>query len=117
MGTTTTAAADLRSGLTYLLSEHVYRAGIALKTAVDKGGNLDGYRTSFGQLINSFVPEPPADAVANEPKSHTESVFATIDSLVANDGQVFAKLSAAADHMPMTAAPLASGIAANKKLS
>ncbi|MBA3488299.1 MAG: hypothetical protein H0T78_01940, partial [Longispora sp.] len=41
MGTTTTAAADLRGGLTYLLTEHVYRAGIALKTAVDKSGNME----------------------------------------------------------------------------
>ena len=79
--------------------------------------DLDGYRTSFGQLINSVVPELPADAVAQELKPHVASVLATIDSLVAGDGKVFAHLSEAASHMPMTAAALAGGIADNKKLS
>lgn len=181
---TETASAELRAGLTHLLTEHVYTAAIALKTAVDKGGNLqdpavqaavaeldvnsvalskavgsaypqaeapfleswrqhigffvdytlgkatgdqakvdkaktdlDGYRTSFGQLINSVVPELPADAVAAELTPHVQSVFATIDSLVAGDGQVFARLTEAASHMPMTAATLAGGIAENKKLT
>ncbi|PSL51546.1 hypothetical protein B0I31_12080 [Saccharothrix carnea] len=179
----TTPAAQLRADLTHLLTEHVYTAGIALKTAVDKGGNLedptvkaavtsldansvalskaigsaypdaeapfleswrqhigffvdytlgkatndqakvdkaktdlDGYRTSFGQLINSVVPELPANAVADELTPHVDSVFATIDSLVAGDGQVFTKLVAAADHMPTTAKTLAGGIAKNKGL-
>ena len=49
--------------------------------------DLDGYRTSFGQVINSV--------------------------LIAGDGQVFTKLAAAAGHMPMTAATLAGGIADN----
>ncbi|HLL65463.1 MAG TPA: hypothetical protein VK453_06895 [Micromonosporaceae bacterium] len=181
---TTTAAADLRAGLTFLLTEHVYRAGIALKFAVDKGGNLedptvaaavasldansvelskaiggaypaaeepflqswrqhigffvdytlgkatknqakvdkaqvdlDGYRTAFGQLINSVVPELPAAAVTEELVPHVKTVTDTIDSLVAGDGQVFAKLQAAAEHMPMTAKVLAGGIATNKKLA
>ncbi|XVV06003.1 hypothetical protein ACQPW3_11700 [Actinosynnema sp. CA-248983] len=180
----TTPAAQLRADLTHLLTEHVYTAGITLKTAVDKGGNLedptvkaavatldansvalskavgsaypqaeqpfleswrqhigffvdytlgkatndqakvdkaktdlDGYRTSFGQLINSVVPELPANAVADELTPHVASVFATIDSLVAGDGQVFAKLAEAAHHMPMTATALAGGIAENKELS
>ncbi|SDI71613.1 hypothetical protein SAMN05192558_11717 [Actinokineospora alba] len=178
-----TPASKLRADLTQLLTEHVYTAAIALKTAVDAGGkmddpgvkaavanldansvalskaiggaypaaeapfleswrqhigffvdytlgkatkdqakvdkakaDLDGYRTSFGQLINSVVPELPAAAVAEELKPHTASVFATIDSLVAGDGQVFAKLTEAAGHMPMTAATLAGGIAKNKGL-
>jgi hypothetical protein len=181
---TATPAAELRAGLTYLLTEHVYRAGIALKFAVDKGGNLedptvkaavanldansvelskavgaaypaaeapflqswrqhigffvdytlgkatkdqakvdkakadlDGYRTAFGQLINSVVPELPAAAVADELKPHVQTLTDAIDSLVAGDGQVFTKLQAAADHMPMTAKTLAGGIAANKKLA
>ena len=178
-----TPAADLRAGLTYLLTEHVYTAAIALNTAVDKGGklddptvkaavanldansvalskavgsaypqaeqpfleswrqhigffvdytlgkatkdqakvdkartDLDGYRTSFGQLINSVVPELPANAVADELTPHVATILATIDSLVAGDGQVFSKLVEAAGHMPMTAATLAGGIAKNKKL-
>ncbi|MGH3941288.1 MAG: hypothetical protein ACRDTG_22175 [Pseudonocardiaceae bacterium] len=176
-------AAELRAGLTHLLTEHVYTAALALKYAVDNGGNLedptvkaavanldansvalskavgaaypdaeepfleswrqhigffvdytlgkatndqfkvdkaeadlDGYRTSFGQLINSVVPELSADAVAQALVPHVDSVLATIDSLVAGDGQVFAKLVAAADHMPETAATLAGGIAENKGL-
>jgi len=178
-----TPAAELRAGLTHLLTEHVYTAAIALKYAVDNGGNLedptvkaavanldansvalsqaigaaypaaeepflaswrqhigffvdytlgtatndqfkidkaeadlDGYRTSFGQLINSVVPELSADAVAQALVPHVDSVLATIDSLVAGDGQVFARLVAAADHMPGTAATLAGGIAENKDL-
>jgi hypothetical protein len=181
---TLTPAAELRAGLTYLLTEHVYDAGIALETAVEKGGNLkdpavaaavatldansvalskaigsaypaaeapflaswrqhigffvnytlgkatknaamttkaksdlDGYRTSFGQLINSVVPELPAMAVADELKPHVESLLSAIDALTAGDPTVFAKLSAAADHMPMTAKTLADGISANKKLA
>jgi hypothetical protein len=180
---TATPAAELRAGLTDLLTQHVYLAGIALKTAVDKGGDLedpsvkaavatlddnsvalskaigsaypdaekpflqswrqhigffvnytlgkatkdqgmvekarsdlDGYRTSFGELINSVVPELPADAVAEELVPHVQSLLTTIDSLVAGDGKVFSKLVAAADHMPMTAATLAGGIDKNAKL-
>ncbi|HJV13268.1 MAG TPA: hypothetical protein VJ625_05185, partial [Propionibacteriaceae bacterium] len=36
--------------------------------------DLDAYRTSFGQLINSVVPELPADAVADELKPHVASL-------------------------------------------
>jgi hypothetical protein len=180
---TKTAAADLRAGLTDLLTQHVYLAGIALKNAVDKGGDLkdpvvvaavtalddnsvalskaigaaypdaekpfleswrqhigffvnytlgkatkndamankakkdlDGYRTSFGQLINSVVPELPADAVADELVPHVASLLKAIDSLVAGDGKAFGLLEKAAEHMPMTADILAGGIAKNKSL-
>jgi hypothetical protein len=97
-----------------------YTLGKATKdqAKVDKAkSDLDGYRTSFGQLINSVVPELPADAVAQELVPHVQSLEDTIDSLVAGDGQAFAKLSMAAEHMPMTAATLAGGIADNKKLA
>lgn len=184
LGKADTPAGDLRSGLTALLTQHVYAAGIAISTAVSKGGNLkdplvvgavtaldensvalskavgaaypkaeapflaswrqhigffvnytlgkatknaqmtakaatdlDGYRTSFGQLINSVVPELPADAVANELKPHVASLFAAIDAVVAGDATAFAKLQTAAGHMPGTAATLAGGIAQNLKLS
>ena len=79
--------------------------------------DLDGYRTSFGQLINSVVPELPADAVAEELKPHVQSLFDAIDAVVAGDASVFDKVQVAASHMPMTAAILAKGIAANKKIS
>jgi hypothetical protein len=184
LGMADTKAADLRAGLTALLTQHVYAAGIAISTAVSKGGNLkdpmvvgavsaldansvalskavggaypkaeapflaswrqhigffvdytlgkatknpamvekaktdlDGYRTSFGQLINSVVPELPADAVANELKPHVASLFTAIDAVVAGDLSAFGKLQTAAGHMPGTAATLAGGIAENAQLS
>jgi hypothetical protein len=180
---TKTPAAELRAGLTDLLTQHVYLAAIALKTAVDKGGDLkdpavtaavkqldansvalskavgsvypdaekpfleswrqhigffvdytlgkatgnmaqvdkarkdlDGYRTSFGQLINSVIPQLSADAVAKALIPHVQSLESTIDSLVAGDGKGFTKLVAAADHMPMTAETLAGGIVASQGL-
>jgi hypothetical protein len=79
--------------------------------------DLDGYRTSFGQLINSVVPELPADAVAEELKPHVSSLFAAIDAAVAGKTDFQSKLTDAAEHMPMTAAILAGGIAKNKNLS
>ena len=79
--------------------------------------DLDGYRTSFGQLINSVVPELPAAAVADELKPHVQTLFDAIDAVVAGDTSVFDKVQIAASHMPMTAATLAKGIAANKKIS
>jgi hypothetical protein len=181
---TKSQVADLRSGLTYLLTEHVYDAGIALKAAVDKKGNLadpgvkaavstldansvalskalgsvypqaeapflaswrqhigffvdytlgkatkntamadkakkdlDGYRTSFGQLINTVVPELPADAVAQELVPHVQTLLDAIDAVVAGSPTVTGKLAMAADHMPMTAATLSGGIADNKMLA
>jgi hypothetical protein len=184
LGAADTPASDLRAGLTALLTQHVYAAGIAINTAVAKGGNLkdpmvagavsaldansvalskavgaaypkaeepflaswrqhigffvdytlgkatkdkaktakamtdlDGYRTSFGQLISSVVPELPADAVANELKPHVASLFTAIDAVVAGDATAFPKLKEAAGHMPGTAATLSGGIAENAKLS
>ena len=177
------AASGLRSTLTALLSDHVWLAGNALQTAVQKGGNLkdpavqgavaaldansvalskalgsvypsaekpflaswrqhigffvdytlgkathnaamvttakkdlDGYRTSFGQLIHSVVPELPADAVAQELVGHVQSLYAAIDAAVAGSPQFQTKLDMAAEHMVMTADILAGGIAKNKGL-
>ena len=78
--------------------------------------DLDGYRTSFGQLINSVVPELPADAVADELTPHVSSLFTAIDAMVAGKNDVQSKLIAATAHMPMTAEALAGGIAKNKGL-
>ena len=78
--------------------------------------DLDAYRVSFGQLINSVIPELPADAVAEELIPHVDSLFAAIDASVAGKPDYQTKLSKAAEHMPMTAAVLASGIVANKKI-
>src|SRR5215210_1568413 len=78
--------------------------------------DLDGYRTSFGQLINSVVPELPADAVAEELKPHVASLLTAIDAAVANDPMFQQKLDESAHHMTMTAATLTSGIVANKMI-
>jgi hypothetical protein len=78
--------------------------------------DLDAYRTSFGELINSVIPELPADAVAEELKPHVQSLYAAIDADVAARADYQTKLTKAADHMPMTAAILASGIVANKNI-
>ena len=179
----TTPASELRSGLTYLLTEHVYLAGIATGTALKEKGDLtkadvkaavgaldansvalskavgsaypaaeqpfltswrqhigffvdytlgkatkdaakvakakqglDGYRTSFGELINSVVPELPADAVAEELKPHVASLFAAIDAQVAGSPTAYPLLQTAAGHMPGTAKILSGAIATNKKL-
>jgi hypothetical protein len=79
--------------------------------------DLDAYRTSFGELINSVVPELPADAVADELKPHVQSLYAAIDASVAGKPDFQTKLSLAADHMVMTADVLAGGIVKNKQLS
>jgi hypothetical protein len=79
--------------------------------------DLNGYRTSFGQLINSVVPQLPANAVAEELVPHVNSLFTAIDADVAGDPSVFGKLAKAASHMPASAGVLAGGIAENLKLS
>jgi len=78
--------------------------------------NLDAYRTSFGELINSVIPELPANAVAEELIPHVNTLFAAIDADVAGKADYQTKLTKAADHMPMTAAILTSGIVANKNI-
>ncbi|QYH35567.1 hypothetical protein [Salinibacterium sp. M195] len=76
--------------------------------------DLGGYAVSFGQLINSVVPELPAEAVQAELEMHATSLVAAIDANIAGDPAYFALLKEAAGHMPMTATALAGGIAANK---
>lgn len=76
--------------------------------------DLGGYAVSFGQLINSVVPELPAEAVQAELETHASSLVAAIDANVAGDPAYFELLKEAAGHMPMTAQALAGGIAANK---
>lgn len=78
--------------------------------------DLNGYAVSFGQLINSVVPELPAEAVQAELEMHAVSLIAAIDANIANDPAYFDLLKEAASHMPMTAAALAGGIATNLEL-
>jgi uncharacterized protein YmfQ (DUF2313 family) len=86
------------------------------KQAAKAKADLNKYRTSFGQLINSVIPELPADAVAKELVPHVNTLIAAIDADIAGKADYQSKLTAAADHMPMTAAILTSGIVANKKI-
>ena len=176
-GNSDSGASELRSGLTAMLTEHVYLAGIAVSQGVGSGlkskpfvasaatldknskdlskaiasvygdaagkqflalwrkhigffvdytkgkatnnqkmvakakKNLDGYRAEFGAFLESANPNLPADAVAEELKGHVTTLFAAIDSVVAGKTNAFDRLRKAADHMPMTAAVLAGGIA------
>ena len=75
---------------------------------------LGEYAVSFGQLINSVVPELPAEAVQAELEAHATSLLAAIDADIANDPSYYSLLQKAAAHMQMTATALAGGIAANK---
>jgi hypothetical protein len=79
--------------------------------------DLNGYRTSFGQLINSVVPELPAAAVAQELVPHVQTLFDAIDAAVAGSPDFQTKLAMAAEHMSMTAEILTGGIVANKKIT
>jgi hypothetical protein len=97
-----------------------YTLGKATKnqTMVSKAEHdLDGYRTAFGQLINSVVPSLPASAVADELKPHVQTLLAAIDADVAGRPGYQALLTTAADHMVMTADVLAGGIAKTKNLA
>ncbi|GAA1701968.1 hypothetical protein GCM10009792_22850 [Microcella alkalica] len=78
--------------------------------------DLGGYAVSFGQLINSVVPELPAEAVQGELEMHAQTLLAAIDANIAGDPAYFGLLKEAASHMPMTAAALAGGIATNLEL-
>jgi hypothetical protein len=97
----------------YTLGKATKNAAMANKARAD----LDGYRTSFGQLIHSVVPELPADAVAQELVPHVQSLLTAIDAAVAGSPQVQTKLTDAADHMTMTAAVLTGGIVADQMIT
>ena len=82
---------------------------------VDKAvSDLGAHAVSFGQLINSVVPELPAEAVQAELEAHATSLLAAIDADIAGDPSYYSLLQEAAAHMQMTATALAGGIAANK---
>jgi hypothetical protein len=97
----------------YTLGKATKNAAMVTKAKSD----LNGYRTSFGQLINSVVPELPADAVAKELIPHVQTLLDAIDAAVAGSPDFQTKLSMAAEHMTMTAAVLTGGIVANKKIT
>ncbi|CAN5473516.1 hypothetical protein BH09ACT4_BH09ACT4_22690 [soil metagenome] len=85
------------------------------QAAVDKAvSDLGNYAVSFGELINSVVPELPAAAVQAELEMHATTLLAAIDADIAGDPSYYSLLQESASHMGMTAAALAGGIAANK---
>ena len=85
------------------------------QAGLDKAmAGLGDYAVSFGQLINSVVPDLPAEAVQSELEMHATSLVAAIDANVAGDPAYFDLLKEAAGHMPMTALALSGGIAADK---
>jgi hypothetical protein len=108
--------ASWRQHIGFFVNYTLGRATENDEQVVKAKADLDAYRTSFGELINSVIPELPADAVADELKPHVASLFAAIDASVAGKPDYQTKLSMAAEHMPMTAAVLTSGIVANKKI-
>jgi hypothetical protein len=87
------------------------------KQANKAKADLNNYRKSFGELINSVIPELPADAVAKELIPHVNTLIAAIDADIAGKADYQTKLTIAADHMPMTAEILTTGIVANKKIA
>ncbi len=93
----------------YTLGEATGDAELSAQAVED----LNGYAVSFGQLINSVVPELPAEAVQAELEMHAVSLLAAIDANIAGDPEYFSLLKEAAGHMPMTATALSGGIAAN----
>ena len=63
-----------------------YTLGKATKNeqqAAKAKADLDNYRKSFGELINSVIPELPADAVAKELVPHVNTLIAAIDADIA----------------------------------
>ena len=97
----------------YTLGKATKDAAMVTKAKAD----LNSYRTSFGQLINSVIPELPANAVAQELVPHVQTLLDAIDAAIAGSPDYQTKLSMAADHMSMTAAILTGGIVANKKIT
>jgi hypothetical protein len=108
--------ASWRQHIGFFVSYTLGKATKNEKQAAKAKADLNNYRTSFGELINSVIPQLPADAVAKELVPHVDTLIAAIDADIAGRADYQSKLTVAADHMPMTAAILTSGIVANKKI-
>ena len=109
--------ASWRQHLSFFLDYARAKAAGSGRAVAQARSDLDGFRTSFGLLINSVVPTLPADAVTAELKPHVDALLETIDAQVGGDRRQFALLRTAAGHMQSTAALLAGGIASDLKLS
>ncbi len=174
-------ASTLRAGLTSLLQEHVYLAGIAIETAIDAGGDLEapavqaavgaldensvalseavasvageengeaflglwrehigffvdytlggatgdaaaqeqaladlaGYQEAAGAFFEEITGGAlPADALIANLDEHISTLTAAIDALLTGEGDPFALLQDAADHMDSSAIALSGAIVA-----
>jgi hypothetical protein len=103
-----------RSHIPFFVNYTLAKVGNDQAAADQAVSDLGAYAVSFGELINSVVPELPADAVQQELEMHATSLLAAIDADVAGDPGYFGLLKDAAGHMSMTAQALAGGIATNK---
>jgi hypothetical protein len=75
--------------------------------------DLAGYQQAAGAFFEEITAgELPADALVANLDMHISTLTATIDSLVAGDGQVFDLLRDAAQHMPSSALALSTAIVA-----
>ena len=103
-----------RSHIPFFVNYTIGKATADQAMADQAVSDLGAYAVSFGELINSVVPELPAAAVQGELEMHATSLLAAIDADIAGDPAYYGLLKDAAGHMPMTALALAGGIAANK---
>ncbi len=86
------------------------KAGKDERGAMAARQGLDDYRAQFGAFLASANPNLTKEAVAEELKPHVDSVFTTIDAVVAGSPRTFDLLRAAAGHMPGTAEVLSGAI-------
>lgn len=97
-----------------------YAKAKAVRSELDEAqarSDLDGFRTSFGLLINSFIAGLPANALADDLKPYVDALYTTIDAQVAGERRQFALVQTAAGHMQSAAALLAEGMAGDLKLT
>ena len=90
-------ASELRSNLTYLLTEHVYLAGIAVFTAYTADGGLDGdtFKAAAGTLDKNS--SDLADAVGSIAGKEKGEAFLTVWRSHINDFVTYAKGDATSD--------------------
>ena len=82
---TSVAAADLRAGLTGLLSEHVYLAALATGAALR--GDNDGF-TAYAAALNGPTNSNTADIVAAVTSVYGEEVGKAFDGLWRSEGHI-----------------------------
>src|SRR3546814_11845437 len=75
------------------------------------GQKLDDYRADFGAFIESATDgELTGDVVAENLQMHVDMLIVAVDAVLAGSPDVYAKLQAAAEHMPTTAIALTGAI-------